>query len=200
MQACIENATLPLLAPPSAPLLVPTSLPLRESAPAWTIRTTRPTAPDRNELATELRGVPKAALRQVFGKIMGTRLWQLNRAIATTAAGSVKAAPATATHAHPSSVPIPATRIPDTEISNGMLSYLCAEAAATLRNRRHLAKSVALTVLYSNGESESVRQSLPSAANDASTLETAARLALRGVRSNAFVSLKLDLTAMPAQA
>jgi hypothetical protein len=33
------------------------------------------------------------------------------------------------------------------------------------------------------------------AANDATALETAARLALRSMRCNAFVSLKLDLTA-----
>ena len=81
-----------------------------------------------------------------------------------------------------------------------MLRYLCTEAAATLSERKRLAKSIALTVLYSDGESESVRQPLPPAANDASTLEAAARLALRRLRSDSFVSLKLDLTAIPAQA
>ena len=60
MQTCIENTPLPLL----------------ESAPAWTIRVAGPADTDRNELARELRGVPKAALRQVFGKLLGTRLWQ----------------------------------------------------------------------------------------------------------------------------
>jgi nucleotidyltransferase/DNA polymerase involved in DNA repair len=192
MQACLENTAPPLFAPASLPCL--------ESTPAWTIRFCRPAAPDRNELSQELRGVPKAALRQVFGKIMGTRLWQLNRAIATTASANVKTMPVAAIHAHPSAGPIAATpRIPDTEISCGMLQYLCAEAAATLRERKRLAKSISLTVLYSNGESQIVRESLPHAANEAAALETAARLAMRSMRSNAFVSLKLDLTAMPAQ-
>lgn len=198
MQACLENAVLPLLEPTSLPPFATTTLPLRESAPAWTIRITRPGAPDRNELASELRGVPKAALRQVFGKMMGTRLWQLNRAIATTAVANANTTPAAAIPARPSVAPVTATpRIPDREVSSGMLQYLCAEAAATLRDRKRLAKSIALTVLYSDGKSESVRQPLPLAANDAVALETAARLAMRSMRSTAFVSLKLDLTATP---
>ena len=187
MQACLENSTLSVLAP--------TSLPLRESTPTWTIRITRPASTDRNELAQELGGVPKAALRRVFGKIMGTRLWQLNRAITTIASASVKTAPIAAI---PEPI-APTPRIPDAEISSGMLQYLCAEAATTLRDRKRLAKSISLTVLYSDGASETVRQPLPCAANEAGALETAACLALRSMRSNAFVSLKLDLTATPAQ-
>jgi nucleotidyltransferase/DNA polymerase involved in DNA repair len=192
MQACLENPTLPLLAP--------TSLPLSECIPTWTIRITRPAAPDHNELTKELSGVPKAALRQVFGKIMGTRLWQLNRAIATTSPTNAKTAPTAAIPARPSAAPTAVTpRIPDREISTAMLQYLCAQAAGTLRERKRLAKSISLTVLYSDGASESVRQPLPRAANEAAALETAARLALRSMRSNAFVSLKLDLTATPAR-
>jgi hypothetical protein len=53
-------------------------------------------------------------------------------------------------------------------------------------------------VIYADGKSESVRQPLPLAANEATALETAARLAMRSMRSNTFVSLKLDLTAIPA--
>lgn len=193
MQACLENVALPLLPP--------TSLPLLESAPAWTIRVARPAAADRNELASELRGVPKAALRQVFGKLLGTRLWQQGRATDATAPSNEKAASIAAIPTRPSAAPIAATpSTPDTEISSGMLRYLCAEAAATLRDRKRLAKSIALTVLYSDGESESVRQPLPLAANEAVALETAARLAMLSMRSNAFVSLKLDLTTTPAQA
>jgi hypothetical protein len=208
MQACLENAampllessSLPLLESSSWPLLAPNSLPFRESTPAWTIRVARPNAPDRNELARELRGVPKAALRQVFGTLLGTRLWQQHRATGANAPASAKAAPVAAICAHPSATPIAAiSSIPDTEIASGMLRYLCAEAAAALRERTRLAKSISLTVLYSDGESESVRQSLSCAANDASSLEAAARLAMRNMRSNAFVSLKLDLTAMPAR-
>jgi len=212
MQACLEE-TLSLLEPASVPMSElslplfetltqpkPASLPLSESAPAWTIRISRPAAPGRDELATGLSGVPKAALRQVFGKIMGTRLWQLNRAIATTCGASAKAAPVAANPAQPSAPVVPTPRIPDYEVSSGMLRYLCSEAAAALRDRKRLAKSIALTVLYSDGKSESVRQPLPRAANDAPALETAARLAMRSLRSTAFVSMKLDLTATPAKA
>jgi hypothetical protein len=171
MQACIENASLPLL----------------ESVPTWTIRVARPTAPDRNELAKELSGVPKASLRQVFGKLLGTRLWQHHRtAISTT----TKPAPV---------APISTNKlVSDAEISSGMLRYLCAEAATTLRDRNRFAKSVALTVRYPNGESETARTPLLTAANDATALEAAARLAIRHMRFDSFVSLKLDVAATTA--
>ena len=174
MQACLENTSLPLLEPGSLPLL--------ESVPAWTVRIARPIAPNREEFAQELLGVPKAALRRVFGKVLGTHLWLQNRAASTAA----KAAP-------PESPSLPA-RISDGEISVGLLRYLCAEAAATLRERQRLAKSIALAVSYSDGQTETVRQPLARAANDATSLETAARLALRNARWDAFVSLKLDVT------
>jgi hypothetical protein len=167
MHACLESTPLPLL----------------ESTPTWTIRIARPPA-DRNELAQILRGVPKAALRQVFGKALGTRLWQQHRAANSTTAKPAAAAPIS-----------PSALVPDNEISGGMLRYLCAEAAATLRDRKRFAKSIALTVQYSNGESETVQQALLHAANESSALEAAARLALRATRSNTFVSLKLDVTA-----
>jgi hypothetical protein len=179
MQACLENAPLSFVES--------TSLPLLESAPAWTIRVARPTAVDRNDLARELRGVPKAALRQVFGKILGTHLWQQHRAAIPVG-----------TTTSPTGCAVPP--IPDAEIRSGMLRYLCAEAATTLRERKRVAKSLSLTVLYSDGESETVREPLHGVANDSAALETAARLALRRSRSDAFVSLKLDLTATPIQA
>jgi nucleotidyltransferase/DNA polymerase involved in DNA repair len=176
MQACLENTALPLL----------------DSVPAWTIRVARPAATDRNELARELHDVPKAALRQVFGKTLGTRLWQHQRAADTANAINAKRV---TTEASSSSA-----LISDGEISRGMLRYLCTEAAATLRNRNRLAKSIALTVQYRNGESEALREPLPHPTNEVAALEATALLALRSMRSDAFVSLKLDLTATPARA
>jgi nucleotidyltransferase/DNA polymerase involved in DNA repair len=79
-----------------------------------------------------------------------------------------------------------------------LLRYLCAEAAATLLDRKRVAKSIALTVQFSGGESATVRQSLPQPASDPAALEAAARLALRRMHSNACVSLKLDVTAAVA--
>jgi hypothetical protein len=203
MQACLENNTLPLLESTSIPSIESASsprlestslalfddapLPLTDNAPAWTIRVARSVSPNRNELAKELLGVPKAALRQVFGKVLGTRLWQQNRAATSPAPATAKAAPV---------APIsPSATVSAAEISGGMLRYLCAEAAATLCERQRFAKSIALTVQYSDGESETVEKTLPRTANDAASLETAARLALRSMRSSIFVSLKLDVTA-----
>ena len=178
MQACLEHSTLP---PPES-----TSLPLVEPNPAWTIRVARPSSPGRNELAQELRDVPKAALRRVFGKLLGTRLWQQNRSVVPSS-GNPKTLNA-------------ATPVSDVEISGGMLRYLCAEAAATLRERDRLAKSLSLTVQYPNGESETAHQLLLQSTNDPRSLESAARAAIRGMRSDAFVALKLDLTATATQA
>jgi nucleotidyltransferase/DNA polymerase involved in DNA repair len=195
MQSCLEDNP-SLVESTSVPLVVPSRHTFDESRPAWTIRFSRP-ANDRNQLVQELRGVPKAALRQVFGKHLGTRLWQRNRA--ANPAGSV---PAESTDSEVVPLlPTPATATAsDREISGGMLVYLCAEASATLLQRKRLAKSISLTALHSDGKSETVRQSLPFAANDAKALETAARAAIAGMRSDKFVSLKLDLIAMPAQA
>jgi hypothetical protein len=190
MQACLENPALPLLEFTSLPSHEPTSLPLVDTMPAWTIRVARPAVPSRNELANELLGVPKAALRQVFGKVLGTRLWQQNRAATTPAPATAKAPPVAAIS--------PNAPISDAEISGGMLRYLCAEAATTLCEHKRFANSVALTVQYSNGETEALRQPLRQGTNDATALETAARLALRRMRSDVFVSLKLDVTAATA--
>ena len=176
MQTCLENTALPLL----------------ESAPGWTIRVARPAATDGNELAQELHRVPKAALRQVFGKMLGTRLWQQQQAADKAHTANAKPAPRETTSSNAS--------ISNGEISSGMLRYLCAEAAKTLRDRKRLAKSIVLTVQYPNGESETAKEPLLYPVNDAADLEATARLALHGMRSNAFVSLKLDLTATPMQA
>jgi hypothetical protein len=188
MQACLENTALPLLESTLLPSIEPTSLPLADTVPAWTIRVARPAA-DRNELAKELRGVPKAALCQVFGKALGTRLWQQHRATAPAS---------TATNAAPVATISSSAPTPDTEISTGMLRYLCAEAAAALREHERSAKSVVLTVQYSDGESDTKQQALPHSTSDAVALETAACLALRRMRSDIFVSLKLDVTATAA--
>jgi hypothetical protein len=240
MQACLENDSLPLLASTALPLLEsdPTplldlaALPLLESAtlplgdsapqpsldaaPGWTIRIARPAAANRNELAKELCGVPKAALRQVFGKLMGTRLWQLNRlapkvaAVAPPAKISAGAQPAKSSTAASDAKTSDSTptlktfaepqQVPDSEIRSGMLRYLCTEAATTLCERKRLANSISLTAQYSDGRSETVRRLLLHSANDADTLEAAARLAIRAMRSSTFVSLKLDLTAAATQA
>lgn len=236
MQACLENDSLPLLESACTPRLDSTSLPLFQSAtlplgdsapppsvdaalppfdaaPAWTIRIARPAAANRNELAKELCGVPKAALRQVFGKVMGTRLWQLNRLVprgatgappANISAGAQPAKSSTATSAKLSdSMPTLKTfaepqQVSDSEIRGGMLRYLCTEAAATLRERNRLANSISLTAQYSDGRSETVRRLLLQSANDADALEAAAGLAIRAMRSDAFVSLKLDIAATTA--
>ena len=100
----------------------------------------------------------------------------------------------------PTAATLANTPISDRELSAGMLRYLCTEAAATLRERKRFAKSISLTVLYPNGESETAHQLLLRSTNDPGALEAAAHAAIRGMRSSAFVSLKLDLNAAAAQA
>jgi hypothetical protein len=183
MQACIENTDLPLVKL--------TSPQLPDRVPTWTIRVARPISTRSHELAQELRGVPKGALRHVFGKAFGTRLWRQNRAAAIPATAKT---PTSATAA-PVAATLDPVLVPDAEVSGGMLRYLCAEAAATLRERQRVAKSISLTLQYPNGESETAHQLLLRSTNDAGSLEAAAQAAIRGMRSDAFLSLKLDLTA-----
>jgi impB/mucB/samB family C-terminal domain len=185
MQACLENTTLPLVESTSLPLHKSRSQPSADNVPAWTIRIPRRAA-DRNELAKELLEVPKAALRQVFGKVLGTRLWQQNRAAATPPSTNAKPAPVAIS---------PVAPISDVEISSGMLHYLCGQAASTLCAHQRFAKSIVLTVQYPDGESETMQQGLTRSTSEAVALESAARLALRRMRSETFVSLRLDVTA-----
>ena len=170
MEACVET---------SAPLAV-------NPSPAWTMRVARPFG-DGFRMAEELRDVPRPALQTVFGKVLGSRIWEQTRA---------QAAP---------SVSPTTNQVADAEISAGMLEYVCKQAAGTLHARGRQAKAIELTVTYTDGESRLVRTRLARPTEEENELAEAAtkllsRLSSNGTRSIDLKVATVELAAVPERA
>jgi DNA polymerase IV len=146
-------------------------------APAWALRVARP-ATDGLRMARELRGVPKPALQTIFGKSLGRHIWEQARAKGARA-----------------STP-PVKRIPDTDISNGMVAYISKQAADALRESGRQAKGLSITINYADGEAIVARTRLARATNDGDAIAEAALELLRqvSVRAVALVSIRLAMT------
>src|SRR5580658_10494453 len=109
-----------------------TNAPLAENAaPAWALSVARPV---RDGLHEELRDVPRPALQTIFGKSLGHRIWQQARA---------KAASAGTSHLD---------RVADGEISAGMVVYLSRQTSEALIESGRQAKSLSMTITYTDGE------------------------------------------------
>jgi nucleotidyltransferase/DNA polymerase involved in DNA repair len=115
----------------------------------------------------ELAGVPRAALRRVFGKALGQRIWEEAREVARSGDGS---------HRGPSSraASDASNGVGDAEIVEGMISHLAREAEQTLRNRKRQAAAIALRLTYGNDEARLSRSNLARPSNDASEIAAAA--------------------------
>lgn len=150
-------------------------------APAWAMRVARPVG-DGFRMAKELRGVPRAALQTVFGKELGRRIWEHARAEGV-----------------PTGTP-PANRIPDAEISTGMVEYVSKQAAETLRERSRQAKAIALTVTYADGESRLVQTRLPRPTNEGDKIAEAATKLLGRLPTNGAQSIDLRVTSLEVAA
>lgn len=165
MEACIETSALLASNP----------------APAWAVRVARPVG-DRFRMAEDLRGVPKAALQSVFGKLVGQRIWHQARPVPVTAASTPEARP----------------KVADAEITAGLVEYVSQQAADTLRQRCRQAKEITLTATYEDGRSTSTRVSLARPAHNAAEIAAAAKQALRQLpaRSTTMKSMALAVTAI----
>jgi hypothetical protein len=110
----------------------------RDAGPSWTTRFARPDG-DGFRMVEELRGVPKAALRSIFGKTFGGRIWMRtrDRAVHRMAADARR-------------------EVSDREVREGLVKYLSKQAAATLEAKGRLAVFVELKIAYEDGEVISV--------------------------------------------
>ena len=161
---------------------IESSAPIAASlAPLWTMRVARPLG-DGFRMAKELRDVPRPALQTVFGKELGRRIWEQAR-----------------TQAVPAVTP-PVSQVADTEISAGMVEYVCAQAAATLRERGRQAKTIQLTVTYTDGESRLVQTRLARPTDEGDELAEATRELLDRLPSNGAWSVGLKLTSVEVAA
>jgi impB/mucB/samB family C-terminal domain len=136
-----------------------TAPPFAIPVPAWTLRVARP-ATDRLRRSGALLGVPRPALQTIFGKSMGRRLWDQARSKVGTR---------------------PTDAVLDSEVSAGMIAYASQQAADTLRRAGRQAKGLAVTILYTDGETKRARARLARSTNAADKISGAAIGLLRQI-------------------
>jgi nucleotidyltransferase/DNA polymerase involved in DNA repair len=162
MEACIENPGLVVGA----------------ATPSWAIRVARPVG-DGYRMAEELRGVPVGALQRVFGRALGRRIWQQERADAG-------ARPAASSGG----------RVSDAEIAFGMVGYLCEQAASTLRGRQRIASGVTLTASYADGGTKAAQGRLAKPTNLASDIDALARQLMDELPRDGVQSVNLKVSSI----
>ena len=150
-----------------------TNAPLAENAaPAWALSVARPV---RDGLHEELRDVPRPALQTIFGKSLGRRIWQ---------------------HARAKVASSPLVRVADAEISTGMVVYLSQQTSEALVESGRQAKSLSMTITYTDGETSLARTRMTHATNEADEIAEAAIALVRQVplRVAALASIRLAVT------
>jgi hypothetical protein len=155
-----------------------TNSPLAGSAvPAWALSVARPV---RDGLHEELRDVPRPALQTIFGKSLGHRIWQQARA---------KAASADTSHLD---------RVADGEISAGMVVYLSRQTSEALIESGRQAKSLSMTITYTDGEASLARTCMMHPTNQADEIADAAiaLLCRFPIRDAALASIRLAVTSI----
>jgi|SRR5215813_7932638 len=112
----------------------------------------------QDRMVRELSEVPKGALRTVFGKALGKRIWEQARRprpVSGEACGGTR-------------------NVTDSELFVAMIESISRRAADTLAQNRRQAKAIGLNLTYSDGSirTETVRLARPSA--DAREIASAA--------------------------
>lgn len=134
-----------------------------------------------NSLLPEFRGIPKAALRTVFGKELGQQIWKLARATGPQAKDAAEdpaqdaetpVAPVPTKHAAPPAAA--ASGLADAEIVRGMIGYVSRRAAETLALHKRQAKAIGLKLAYSDGVVSTQRTRLARPTSDSHELAAAA--------------------------
>ena len=173
---------------------VPTSIGAASPLVGWHVAPKSGSARDR--LLNDLDGVPKAALRTVFGKAMGRRIWERVRRSNESARQPGAGSPREVT-----SDPL-AAELADADLILAMIESVGRRAAETLSLHKRQAKAIGLMLTYADGvvTSESVRLARPSA--DAGEICGAAVGLFRccKAREAALVSVNLTTSTLQAEA
>jgi nucleotidyltransferase/DNA polymerase involved in DNA repair len=143
-----------------------TALPTLSKSAGWHIVPIDRLPMDR--MVRKLSGVPKGALRTVFGKALGRRIWEQVRRPRPLAGQAERAGP---TLPNAGAVTLGVT---DSELIVAMIESVSRRAAETLDQHRRQAKALGLKLVHSDGsvKTESARLARPSA--DASEIAAAA--------------------------
>ena len=156
-------------------------------------------------LAPQFHGIPKGALRAVFGNELGQQIWKLARPArrqaedARTLVEPIPAKPIPTKYDTPAAAA--ASGLDDGEIVRGMIGYVCRRAAETLAHHNRQAKAIGLKLTYSDGIVSTHRTRLAQPTGDAQELAAAAvdlfyAFALRKV---ALESVHLTTTTLQAE-
>ncbi len=147
----------------------------------------------RDRMLKDLDGVPKAALRTVFGNAMGRRVWEQvrrsNEPTRRTDAGNSSRA---------GSNPV-GSEVTDADLVVAMIESVSRRAGETLRVHRRQAKAIGLVLTYADGAatSESARLARPTV--DASEISAAAVALFRCCRLREAVLVSINLTTSTLQ-
>jgi nucleotidyltransferase/DNA polymerase involved in DNA repair len=157
-------------------------------------QTSNPAAYGKN-LLTELRYVPKPALRAVFGDGFGRRIWELTRH------QDEHQRPTSPTPGALTAMAVP-HGLTEPEIVSGMIEYVSRRAAETLAEEQRQAKAIGLRLLYADGLVHTQRTRLARPTSDSHELSAAAiDLFHRApARKLAVVSVSLTGTTVQAEA
>jgi nucleotidyltransferase/DNA polymerase involved in DNA repair len=146
-----------------------------------------------HSLAAEFAGVPKPALRAVFGKRLGRRLWETAR----------RQSPAQQRQVMPAAPTRPSLPIAglNTEILRGMIEYLSRRASETLDQNRRQANAVTLTLHYADSTQESARVRLARPTTNPQEISEAVSALFHNfeTREAALESINLSTTSIEAE-
>jgi nucleotidyltransferase/DNA polymerase involved in DNA repair len=147
----------------------------------------------RHSFAAEFAGVPKPALRAVFGKRLGQRLWETAR----------RQSSARQRQAMPAAPTLPALPVAglNTEILRGMIEYLSRRASETLDHNRRQANAVTLTLHYADSTQESARVRLARPTTNPQEISEAVSTLFHNfeTREPALESINLSTNSIPAE-
>jgi len=143
-----------------------------------------------HDLAAEFANVPKPALRTVFGKHLGRRIWELARG------AEVQGGQSWQPHTPPA-----ATELANAEILRGMIGYLSRRGAETLEQNQRQASAVTLTLAYVDGFQKVARARLARPTTDPLEICESAIVLFRtfAPRNVALESLNLTTSTLQAE-
>lgn len=154
----------------------------------------------RDRLLKDLDGIPKAALRTVFGKVTGRRIWEQVRQSRERASRSEQDR---STKVRPSLAASPGVaKVTDADVVVAMIESVSRRAAETLSLHKRQANAIGLMLTYTDGVVTSERARLARPSADAEEISAAAVGLFRccQAREAALVSVNLTTSTLQAEA
>jgi len=147
----------------------------------------------RDRMLKGLDGIPKAALRTTFGKVMGRRIWdQVRRS--NEPARWADAGNSTRTGSNPVG-----SEVTDDDLVVAMIESVSRRAGETLRVHKREAKAIGLVLTYADGAVTSECARLARASAEAGEISAAAIALFRCCRTREAALVSINLTTSTLQ-